>query len=91
MAPVERLPTPVDAHWDWQRHGACRGMDVEGFFHPDGERGSARRARDEHAKEVCARCPVIDPCRRWAHRVQEPFGVWGGESEDERRAALRGD
>lgn len=88
MASVSRLPQPTGTHWDWQRLAACRGMDVEAFFHPDNERGAARRERDRQAKEVCASCPVIEPCRRWARQVEEPFGVWGGESEDERRSAL---
>lgn len=91
MAPVTRLPRPTEFHWDWQRLGSCRGMDVESFFHPDGERGLRRRERDDRAKQVCAGCPVMEPCRAWARQVQEPFGVWGGESEDERQAVIRAD
>ena len=89
MAAVTRLPTPTDDHWSWQRLAACRGMDLDAFFHPTGERGQERRRREDRAKRVCAACPVMDACRRWAHSVEEPFGVWGGESEDERRAVIR--
>ncbi len=89
MAAVTRLPAPTLTYWSWQGLAACRGMDLEAFFHPTGERGHDRRNREERAKRVCATCPVLDPCRRWARTVQEPFGVWGGESEDERRAVIR--
>ncbi|WP_162237328.1 WhiB family transcriptional regulator, partial [Aeromicrobium sp. Leaf272] len=36
----------------------------------------------------CARCPVIEQCREHALTVQEPYGVWGGLSEAERREIL---
>ena len=62
----------------------CRDADPEIFFHPEGERGGTRRRRDEAAKAICARCPVIEQCREHALAVQEPYGVWGGLSEDER-------
>jgi WhiB family transcriptional regulator, redox-sensing transcriptional regulator len=75
--------------WDWQVHGACRGMDSAFFFHPENERGPARANRETRAKEVCDRCPVIEPCRRHALAVQEPYGVWGGLSESERDEIVR--
>ena len=54
------------------------------FFHPDGERGPARARRQTAAKAVCARCPVIEACLKHALSVREPYGVWGGMSEEER-------
>jgi WhiB family redox-sensing transcriptional regulator len=54
------------------------------FFHPEGERGPARRRRDDAAKAVCASCPVMQECRQHALTVREPYGVWGGMTEDER-------
>jgi len=59
------------------------------FFHPLGERGSTRRHREAEAKAVCQRCPVIDACRWHALQVAEPYGVWGGLSEEERADQLR--
>ncbi len=59
------------------------------FFHPQGERGSTRQHREAEAKAVCQRCPVIDACRRHALQVAEPYGVWGGLSEEERADQLR--
>ncbi len=86
MAEISRLPGPVADIWEWQLQGACREHDTDLFFHPEGERGSARRRRDETAKAVCAACPVLAQCRSHALAVKEPYGVWGGLSEDERNA-----
>ncbi len=58
MTDISRLPGPVADRWDWQYLGACRDMDTELFFHPEGERGSTRRRRAEAAKAICASCPV---------------------------------
>ena len=84
MADIRRLPTPVAEVWDWQLHGACRGENTSLFFHPDGERGPARARRQTAAKAVCARCPVLEACLKHALSVREPYGVWGGMSEEER-------
>jgi WhiB family redox-sensing transcriptional regulator len=88
MSDVSRLPGPMDHAWQWQRLGACRGMDSAVFFHPDGERNPSRARRTAHAKEVCARCPVIAQCREFALQTREPFGVWGGLAEAERKTIL---
>lgn len=90
VADTRRLPDPVSDAWEWQMRGACRGMDSGDFFHPDGERGAARARREERAKQVCARCPVVEECRRHALAVHEPYGVWGGLSEAERDHIVRG-
>ncbi|WP_131771004.1 WhiB family transcriptional regulator, partial [Candidatus Protofrankia californiensis] len=63
---------------------------TELFFHPEGERGPARAAREAAAKAVCARCPVIQACAEHALQAREPYGVWGGLSESEREAILTG-
>lgn len=86
MTEISRLPAPVMEQWEWQFQGACRQAEPSIFFHPEGERGTARRRRAEAAKAVCADCPVIQQCRDHALRVREPYGVWGGLSEDDRLA-----
>ena len=91
MSNVRRLPGPIADLWDWQRLGICRGRDSAQFFHPDGERGRARMQREQRAKEMCRRCPVIEECRSHALEVGEPYGVWGGLSESERDLLLKGD
>ena len=89
MTLMARLPGPVVEYWEWQGEAACRGVGSRLFFHPAGERGSRRAARDEAAKRVCARCPVRRPCLQFALAVREPYGVWGGMTQKERRARLR--
>jgi len=89
MADVSRLPGPNADLWDWQMNGACRGEDPSLFFHPDGERGPAREAREAAAKAICAACPVRTMCAEHALTVREPYGVWGGLSEDDRDAIYR--
>lgn len=84
MADVSRLPGPNADLWDWQLHGSCRGEDPSMFFHPEGERGPARAAREQAAKAVCATCPVIAECAAHALAAREPYGVWGGMSEEDR-------
>ena len=59
-----------------------------GVLLPDGERGRARADREQRAKELCRRCPVIAQCRAHALAVGEPFGVWGGLSESDRERLL---
>ncbi len=89
MADVRRLPGPNADIWDWQMKGLCRGVDSSVFFHPDGERGAARSRREETAKAMCARCPVLQQCRTHALAVHEPYGIWGGMSESEREGVTR--
>jgi WhiB family redox-sensing transcriptional regulator len=72
--------------WDWQFEGACRTAEPGIFFHPEGERGAARRRRAEAAKAICFSCPVLVQCRAHALQVREPYGVWGGLTEEERAA-----
>jgi WhiB family transcriptional regulator, redox-sensing transcriptional regulator len=88
VADTSRLPRPVADQWDWQLHGACRDVDSDVFFHPDAERGHARAARIERAKAICRTCPVLVQCRHHALTTEEPFGIWGGLDEAERRAAV---
>lgn len=82
-------PMPVAALWEWQHRGLCRTSNPEVFFHPEGERGPARRWRNERAVAICQRCPVLAECREHGLRVREPYGVWGGLTEEDREAILQ--
>jgi WhiB family redox-sensing transcriptional regulator len=84
VADLSRLPGPNADFWDWQLDSACRGLDSDIFYHPDGERGSARERRVSTAKAICAACPVIAQCRAHALKTKEPYGVWGGLGEEDR-------
>ena len=49
---------------------------------------AAALGREASAKALCAVCPVASECLRHAIAVKEPYGVWGGLSEDERLLLL---
>jgi WhiB family redox-sensing transcriptional regulator len=72
---------------DWRHEAACREVDPELFF-PIGNSGPAL-LQIEEAKQVCRRCTVMEECLRWAIESGQDAGVWGGMSEDERRALKR--
>ncbi|MGW7139831.1 WhiB family transcriptional regulator [Streptomyces xanthophaeus] len=86
MTDVAHLPPATQEAWEWQSRAACRDLGTGRFFHPAGERGEDREERDAAAKRVCAGCPVRTACLQHALRTREPFGVWGGLTEEERRA-----
>lgn len=73
---------------DWRDRGECLKEDPELFF-PIGDSSRAAREQIEEAKAVCRRCDVMDACLKWALANDQEFGVWGGHSEDERRALKR--
>jgi WhiB family transcriptional regulator, redox-sensing transcriptional regulator len=72
---------------DWRDRAACRGADTDLFF-PDRATGSAL-PHYRKIKLMCRDCPVRVLCLDWALEHGVDFGIWGGLTEDERRA-LRG-
>ena len=72
---------------DWRAKAACRDKDPELFF-PVGNTGPALQQIEE-AKAVFRTCEVVDECLKTALDTNQDYGVWGGYSEDERRALKR--
>ncbi|MCL2453687.1 MAG: WhiB family transcriptional regulator [Micrococcales bacterium] len=72
---------------DWRHRASCLDEDPELFF-PIGNTGPALQQIDQ-AKAVCQRCDVVETCLAWAIETGQDAGVWGGMSEDERRALKR--
>lgn len=70
---------------DWRDRAACATEDPDLFF-PVGT-GEASVLQTQQAKAVCQRCPVTSTCLDWALTTGQNAGVWGGLSEDERRAS----
>lgn len=64
---------------------ACRGL-THLFFPDSAERPTTRERREAAAREVCSGCPVASTCREFA-RTNHEYGLWGGESEEERHRA----
>src|ERR1700731_3900044 len=69
---------------NWRDQAACRHADPDLFF-PVGTTGPALRQVDE-AKRICRACPARTPCLAWALGNAIPAGIWGGTTEEERRA-----
>jgi WhiB family redox-sensing transcriptional regulator len=69
---------------NWRDHAACSGLDPDLFF-PVSTSGACL-IDIEAAKRVCQRCPVTTLCLRWALDLGHVSGIWGGTTEEERRA-----
>ena len=64
MTTIDHQPAqPVADDWDWQLSAACRGMDVETFYHPAGERWHQKNERITQAKQICQALPRDQPMR----------------------------
>ncbi len=70
---------------DWQKEAACIGK-TDIFFGPTNEKTQIRRKREAIAKTICRSCPVLVQCRDYA-RANPEYGIWGGETEEERHLA----
>lgn len=86
--PSQRTPVRGDEAGPWHAEAVCRRDEAGLFFAPSKEPTAARLSREEAAKRVCARCPVMVECREHALLMPEPYGVWGGLTAAERRVAL---
>ena len=102
LLPLESLPRPhhpvsghlptsiVDATWnnlDWRLRSSCLDVDTNLFF-PIGLTGDAID-QTNLAKNICRECAVQPQCLEFALRTNQDYGVWGGCTEDERRAIRR--
>ena len=84
---VPQLPDSAE-ELAWREHAECGGNP--GPFYPVGREGEfARRVREEKAKRFCASCIVKDECLQYALDHDEREGIWGGLTENERRARQR--
>lgn len=70
----------------WRDQAACRAgvtaVSPEDWFLPN-------EAKALRAKAVCAGCPVREACLDYALRTQQPWGVWGGQTSEERGTAYQ--
>jgi WhiB family redox-sensing transcriptional regulator len=72
---------------DWVHRARCKEEDPELFF-PIGTTGPAG-AQIAAAKAICMLCEVRMECLEWSMATGQDAGVWGGLSEEERRALRR--
>jgi WhiB family redox-sensing transcriptional regulator len=89
QAPVETWPSTLEEFWSWHMDAACRRVDTALFYSPEGERGPRKERRELAAKQICGTCKVVEVCAAYAIATREPYGTWGGLSENDRREQLR--
>ncbi len=87
MALTWTTPDVLGFDDSWRTKASCRQTDPDLFF-PIGTTGTAIE-HIEAAKAVCNACPVQGPCLEFAMVTNQDAGVWGGTSEDDRRALRR--
>lgn len=81
------MPNLDEITYEWRFTAACREVDPELFF-PVGTTGNAI-TQISNAKAVCQSCESKDECLEFALMTNQDSGVWGGKSEEERRAMRR--
>lgn len=81
------MPNLDEITYEWRFSAACREVDADLFF-PVGTTGNAV-VQISNAKAVCNACASKDACLEFALMTNQDSGVWGGKSEEERRAMRR--
>ena len=82
------MATRHDPRQPWMIEAVCREVDPDIFYPgPGGDRSSFEE--QNQAREVCSRCPVIDPCLDLALRFSGGYGIWAGMNGEERAAIKR--
>ena len=72
------LAAPARFAARWREQAACRGTDLDVFYPERGETAGP-------ARQVCAVCPVREPCLEYVLSNRITHGIWGGLTERERR------
>lgn len=76
------LSVPVNEERPWAVFAACKDKDPNTFFPatPEGERKAIR---------ICHGCSVRMECLEFALETRARFGIWGGQTEKQRKALER--
>ncbi len=78
------LPGEIVQEEDWMLLGVCRSMDTETFF-PENITSTLRQKQAIYmAKAACNLCKVRQECLDYAIANGEKFGIWGGQTPEER-------
>jgi WhiB family redox-sensing transcriptional regulator len=68
----------------WREDAACLSHDDPDIWFPGPNDEACRKAKD-----ICAGCPVREPCLEYALANHIRDGVWGGYGEYERKRIRR--
>ncbi|MEX1279755.1 MAG: WhiB family transcriptional regulator [Acidimicrobiia bacterium] len=81
---VTDITNDLSTSQTWRTKAACRSLPDSMFFLA-GDDFAGMKA----AKEVCADCPVKEPCLEFAVLTNQSLGIWGGTTPNERRQIRR--
>lgn len=65
----------------WMKFAACKGVDINKFYPPAGERG--RKQGVKIISRYCNVCPVQKKCLEVGR--YNKFGIWGGMTAEQRK------
>ncbi len=68
----------------WRKLAACLDLTSEQFFLVGDDLEGMRKAQ-----QICAQCPVQEPCLEFALETNQTLGIWGGTTPNERRRLRR--
>lgn len=78
LADLSAMPTGPDP--DEMEGALCAQSDPDAWY-PEKGSGSGWA----HIRAICEQCPVIEKCRDYALKNDEPHGIWGGMTPADRR------
>ncbi|MEU7855187.1 WhiB family transcriptional regulator [Nonomuraea sp. NPDC049141] len=94
--PSRELPLMVAIHVpkapEWMEDAACLRVGHEKFFGPPSddkehqETAREKEAREDRARAMCADCPVLAQCKKYATSFSNGIqvGVWHGGNDHQR-------
>lgn len=71
----------LTADREWMRAAPCYGQTA--LFYAE------ERWLKQQAREICNDCILKHPCREYARKTREKYGIWGGEDEVQREKEIR--
>lgn len=76
------IGSPITDERPWAVFAACKDKDPDTFFPltPEAERTAIR---------ICQGCSVQMECLEFALETNARFGIWGGQTEKQRKVLLR--
>lgn len=73
-----------------RENGGVECEQVPEIFYPeDSPFPSEGRMMRELAQTICGRCPIKNQCADYAINSDEPFGIWGGLTPQDREKLKR--
>lgn len=92
---VTREPSPLEALADlappaWVAEALCGEVGGDLWFPDKDGSGDSGQSHASGAKATCLACPVRVECLQHAIETNEPHGIWGGLTPNERRSFKKG-